>query len=59
VVAHVILSIHDSILGECRKSVRKTVAGIVKEEMEQNVPIRSKVPFKAEVHWGESWTDLK
>jgi DNA polymerase-1 len=58
-VAHVILSIHDSILGECRKSVRKTVAAIVREEMEDYVPLKSKVPFKAEIHWGSSWTELK
>jgi DNA polymerase-1 len=59
VVAHVILSIHDSILGECRKRFQAQVSEIVLEEMEQNVPLMSNVPFKAELHFGESWTELK
>jgi DNA polymerase I-like protein with 3'-5' exonuclease and polymerase domains len=58
-VAHVILSIQDSVLGECKKFIRKLVARIVREEMEDHVPLKSKVPFKAEIHFGESWTDLK
>lgn len=59
IVAHVILSIHDSILGECQKFIKKRVAKIIQEEMEENIPLESDVPFKAEIHWGESWTALK
>lgn len=58
-VAYVILTIHDSILGECKRFVKNKVKRILKEEMEQNVPIKSDVPFKCEIHFGESWTELK
>jgi DNA polymerase I-like protein with 3'-5' exonuclease and polymerase domains len=32
---------------------------IMKEEMEQNVPLDSEVPFKVDIHAADNWSALK
>lgn len=59
VVARVVLTIHDSVMCEAKKKVKKTVMRIMKEEMQDNVPLESMVPFKADVHVASNWSGLK
>jgi DNA polymerase I-like protein with 3'-5' exonuclease and polymerase domains len=58
VVAHIILTVHDSILTECRRSYAKQVKRIIAEEMSQ-VPIDTVVPFAAKITTGKNRGDLK
>lgn len=57
--ARIVSTVHDSILIEAKEEVAHEVAQLAHEEMEQNVPIASEVPFKADVEIGERWGSLK
>jgi DNA polymerase-1 len=59
VVARVILTIHDSVMVECKKKVARKVKKIMLYEMQENVPIDTLVPFKAEIHEADNWSGLK
>lgn len=58
VVAHVVLTVHDSITTECHNDYLDDVVKIIGEEMER-VPIRSGVPFKAKIETGANWGACK
>lgn len=58
-MAHVVLTIHDSVMVECRKTVKDEVMEIMREEMQDNVALDSPVPFKADVHAADNWSGLK
>jgi DNA polymerase-1 len=58
VVAHIVLTVHDSILTECRRSYAQQVKGIIAEEMSQ-VPIDTVVPFVAKITTGKNRGNLK
>lgn len=57
--AHIISTIHDSILTEARLDCIDEVAEIHREEMEDNVPLESRVPFKVEIKVGTRWGELE
>jgi DNA polymerase I len=56
IVAHVVLTIHDELVCEGHKSVRKQVRKIIVEEMEQ-VPLDTVVPFKVKLTEGTNWSN--
>jgi DNA polymerase-1 len=58
VVAHIVLTVHDSILTECRSSYAKQVKIIIAEEM-ATVPIDTVVPFAAKITTGKNRGNLK
>ena len=58
VVAHVVLTVHDSITTECNKKYLKEVIRIIDTEM-RRVPIESPVPFKAKIGTGPNWSECK
>jgi DNA polymerase-1 len=58
VIAHVVLTVHDSIVAECHPKYLKPVVKIMEEEM-QRVPIKSNVPFKAKIGTGHNWSECK
>jgi len=57
--AHIVTTIHDSIMTEARLDYIDEVAEIMREEMEQNVPFKSRVPFEVEIKVGNKWGDLE
>jgi len=57
--AHLILTIHDANYAECRLDYIDEVAEIMREEMEDRVPIESRVPFEVEIKVGHRWGDLE
>lgn len=59
VVARVVLTIHDSVMVEAKKKVAKKVQAIMIDEMQNNVPLDSPVPFKADCHMASNWSGLK
>jgi uracil-DNA glycosylase family 4 len=56
-VAYIVSTVHDSLLIECHKRYAKKVSAIVHYEM-VNVPLKSRVPFVAEIKIGTRWGDL-
>jgi DNA polymerase-1 len=58
IVAHIILTVHDSITAECHPKYLKQVVKIFEEEM-QRVPIKSNVPFKVKISVGHTWSECK
>ncbi len=55
--ARMILTVHDELLFEARKDAAEEVAALVRERMEQAVPLR--VPTTVDIGIGESWKDAK
>lgn len=55
--ARIVSTVHDSILIECLRELVNDVLKIVKEEMEDNVPLETDVPFVSDadvaLRWGE------
>lgn len=58
-VARILLTVHDSIILECQKPFLNTVLNIVREEMEENVPLEKRVPFKVEAEMGYRWGSME
>lgn len=56
--AFIVSTVHDSILVECHRDYILQVSEIIREEMEDNVPIVSRVPFKVDIKYGIKWGDL-
>lgn len=57
--AHLILTIHDANYAECHLDCIDEAVEIMREEMEDNVPIESRVPFEVEIKVGHRWGDLE
>lgn len=57
-VAHVVSTVHDSILIEVQKEWVDVVLEIVREEMEDNVPLESRVPFKSDADVAPKWGQM-
>lgn len=57
-VAHVVSTVHDSILIEVLEEWVDVVLQIVKEEMEDNVPLESRVPFKSDADVAPRWGQM-
>ena len=57
-VAHIVLTVHDSITAAVHKKYVKRVKKIIAEEM-ASVPIDTVVPFKAKMAIGKNWGDCK
>ncbi len=57
VPAKLVLTVHDSIIVECKKSVASEVAGFVKETMEGHEA--QGMPIKVDQKWGEAWGSLE
>lgn len=57
--ANLILTIHDANYAEARLDVIDEVTEIMREEMEDRVPIESRVPFEVEIKVGHRWGDLE
>lgn len=58
VVAHVVLTVHDSITTECHPKYLDQVVKIIDEEMKK-APIKSRVPFEAKIGVGPNWSECK
>jgi DNA polymerase-1 len=58
IVAHIVLTVHDSILTECRRIYAEQVKRIIAKEM-SHVPIDTVVPFVAKITTGKNRGDLK
>jgi DNA polymerase-1 len=58
IVAHIVLTVHDSITTACHKKYVKRVKRIITEEM-SSVPIETVVPFKVKIAIGKNWGDCK
>jgi DNA polymerase-1 len=58
VVAHIVLTVHDSITTECHPKYLKQVVKIIDSEM-RRIPIESNVPFKAKIGTGPNWSECK
>jgi DNA polymerase-1 len=52
-----LLQIHDELVLECPEAASKSMAEIVREEMERAIPLR--VPLKAEAGIGADWLSAK
>lgn len=59
VVAHLTLTVHDSIMGEFDPAFYDEVREIVVGEMEHNCPIPFKTPLEAEFEAGPNWSITK
>lgn len=59
VVAHVVLTVHDSVMVECHIDFKEKVERIMRQEMMERLPIVSRVPFKADLHVASTWSGLK
>lgn len=58
--ARLVVQVHDSLMVECRKSLKKEVMGIMKEEMEKPVTIgKYTVTLPVDFKVGSSWGELK
>lgn len=57
-VAHIVLTIHDSMTIECRKDYAEEVKAMVRKEM-SSVPIETVVPFKAKISEGPNWGECR
>jgi uracil-DNA glycosylase family 4 len=58
IVAHIVLTVHDSITTECHPKFLKPVVRIIDSEM-RRIPIESNVPFKAKIGTGPNWSECK
>jgi DNA polymerase-1 len=58
IVAHIVLTVHDSITTECHPKYLEQVVGIIDDEM-RRIPIKSNVPFKAKIGCGPNWSECK
>ncbi len=59
VVAHVILTVHDSIMFDFLPEYLEEVRSIVLWEMEENIPLPIDVPLKADMDIGPRWGGIK
>ena len=57
--AHLILTIHDANYAECHLDAIDEAVEIMREEMEDKVPLESRVPFEVEIKVGHRWGDLE
>ena len=57
-IAHILLTVHDSITAECHPKYLKQVLKIMQDEM-HHVPIESNVPFKVSFGTGHNWSECK
>jgi DNA polymerase-1 len=55
--ARMILQVHDELVFECPKEELPRAAAIVRDEMENVIPLR--VPLKVDLAWGKNWADLE
>lgn len=58
-VAFIVLTVHDSIMFEFLPAYIDEVRAIVREEMEDNVPLDSVVPFKSDFEAAPRWGEIK
>lgn len=58
VLAHIVSTVHDSIMIEVRQEWVERVRDIGLDEMENNCPIKSRVPFKADYDVAERWGQM-
>lgn len=56
--AYIVSTVHDSILIECLEELVDEVLVIVREEMEDNVPLESDVPFKSDADVARKWGQM-
>lgn len=56
--ADIVSTVHDSILIEASRDLVNEVLRIVKEEMEDNVPLETDVPFKSDADVAERWGEM-
>lgn len=56
--AMIVSTVHDSILIECKKRLVKQVLRIVKEEMEENLPFETDLPFASDADVAEKWGQM-
>ncbi len=56
--AYIVSTVHDSILIQTPRALVNEVLVIVKEEMEDNVPLPSDVPFKSDADVAERWGEM-
>jgi DNA polymerase-1 len=57
--AHILLTVHDSILFEVKKGYESKALKIIWEEMVEEAPLESPFPFKVECKMGHRWGSLK
>ena len=55
--SRLILQVHDELVFDAFREEVDTLAGIVKEEMENVVQLS--VPLTADAHWGKNWLEAK
>lgn len=58
-VAHLILTVHDSIMGVFNPHYLDEVRKIVIYEMQDNLPLETSVPFKADFEFAPNWGIVK
>ncbi len=56
--AYIVSTVHDSILIECKRTLVKQVLQITKEEMEENLPFETDVPFKSDADVAAKWGQM-
>ena len=57
--AHIVLTVHDSVVVEVENSQVVEVYKIMKEELEKGVEIFPDIPFKADFKIGKRWGDIR
>jgi len=50
-----IMQVHDELVFECPEHEKKSMENLVKQEMEQVVPM--KVPILVHMDWGQNWSE--
>jgi DNA polymerase-1 len=58
-IAHLTITVHDSIMGEFNPMYLDEVRGIVIDEMENNCPIAFSVPLQADFEFAPNWGIVK
>jgi len=56
--AHIVSTVHDSILIECPRALIDEVLAIVKEEMEDNLPFDTGIPFASDADVAPKWGQM-
>lgn len=57
--ARILFPVHDAIFFEIRDDCIREISQIIREEMEQNVPIEAIIPFPIDLKTGERWGELE